>query len=99
MAGSNRVKKLTKRTRQFSVLLNAEDHEVLEGMGESTGHSIGHLIRECASNVALGKTYSKGVQDVLDLVSSSPLIKGDDLPDGQTYSEYVSDRFRAILEK
>jgi|TARA_R110000751_G_scaffold225609_1_gene327427 hypothetical protein len=98
MAGINRVAKLKQNTKNFSVLINQDDYDTLYAMGQETGHSIGHMIRESATARSRGETYEKGIKKVLDLVSSSSLIKGDDLPDGQKYSEYVADRIAKLVK-
>tara|TARA_R110000824_G_C15061386_1_gene662440 strand:+ start:545 stop:865 length:321 start_codon:yes stop_codon:yes gene_type:complete len=97
MAGSNRVSKHKKEMRTFTIQIEVDTLEKLRKLGDSQGNSIGYLVRQVANDIVVGNTYDSAVSRLLYQIKTSPLIKGDDLPDGQKYSEYVGDRIENLF--
>ena len=97
MAGKNRVRRLPNPEQlvSFSVQLDKQTLSELRDQADQGGCSVGHLIRKMAADAVENKTFITGMKTILVAVRESPLIKGDPLPDGKKYSDYVSDHLAA----
>jgi hypothetical protein len=99
MAGTNRVGKHKNEMRPLTFQVELTALEKLRKIGDSQGNSMGYLLRQAVNDIIIGKTYDSAVRHLLYQIKKSPLIKGDDLPDGQKYSEYVADRIVQSVDK
>ena len=99
MAGTNRVHKIGKETRTFSIQIETEIIEKLRAIGDLKGHSLGYMFRKAADDIISNKTFENIKKVFTDEIKKSPLIIGESLPDGQKYSEYVADRIVQSVDK
>lgn len=98
MAGTNRIHKIGKETKTFSIQVETETVEKLREIGEIEGHSLGYMFRKAANDIVKKKTFDNIVKVFTDEIKKSSLISGDNLPDGQKYSEYVADRIVLLVK-
>tara|TARA_R110000824_G_scaffold74122_1_gene188719 strand:+ start:384 stop:695 length:312 start_codon:yes stop_codon:yes gene_type:complete len=99
MAGTNRIHKIGKETRTFSIQIETEIIEKLREIGTMKGHSLGYMLRQAADDIVEDKTFENIKKVFIDEIKKSPLIIGESLPDGQKYSEYVADRIIQSVDK